>query len=219
MADNNSLSTTLTGFFSLATLCAGLFCGLVENALALEAWHQLPEEWSILSPERIESTDCPKAEGLYRTQGRLIENRGKAESVSGYIADWHPRGEDSAVRHFQNRQQFPLVSKESFLLRQHQEGFSVVRWANAREVQVIDFNKHRGDYWCQDGWILLAPIHRRGASEGGAYDVTSEVSIARLSNGGILYRQVLRSSRRDLLLFSKSSEAVSFFFFPKLGDQ
>ena len=209
----------------LISLCGGLLIFNVSVFAFEEQSRFLPKEWSSYSLERFENTNCPKLEDFYGVRGQLITKENvdltakQPSDVSSYIADWYPRGADSDIPKMQSREKTPGVSEKVFLLRQRQDGFSVIRWMNNESVQVTEFSKARDDYLCSDGWIILAPIRKKGTTEGASYDVSSEVRLTRLANGGILYRQVMRSSRRDFLLFTKTSESVSYFFFSQLGTR
>lgn len=178
----------------------------------------LPKEWAVPSAERIANTECPNIQGFYNSEGQIISwtdnspTRDK-DVVSDYISVWHPRGADVSIHYFLDGNLFRGDLKNVFQLKESERGYQVLRRSENDKIEVTEFDKTRGDYYCSNGWMLFDKSHHAGSSEGGFYIVETELKATKLADGGMLYRQVIRSSRRDFLFFSRAAQYNALIYF------
>lgn len=176
---------------------------------------------SIPSTVWNQKTGCPHLSGRYSFEKgkEVLAQTGDRESVTvkntgGYIVDWHPRGAEADIRKIIGSDTHPALNPNSFQIAEAGNSFKVIRRWNGATISTIEFDMEQGDYRCDSGWVLLPSRRTKGATEGASYDVYSEVVLTRLTDGGILYKQIYRSSRRDFLFFETTRNNVSFFIFP-----
>lgn len=164
---------------------------------------------------------CPSLDGTYNEAGQerieIVESSRQPKIIQRetkpYFLLFHPRTAQGGASQIVER---PITDPTSFKheisIRQSSQSLEITipHSKDPRLTRSILLDREKGDFKCENGFLLIGPIESSGYSDGASHQYSATIALSKLQDGALFYFKGTLSSSRSFLVFSATRNTTTY---------